>query len=101
MRRFLAGLLLTLLILSGCAQRPTVLLDTQTCRVTQEGDKISVYCTETDETYFLTVRKIRTEKGIKPPVRALVVNDALCIKSRRNVLMIEDRAACREYVIVL
>ena len=101
MKQILPGLLLALLILSGCAQRPTVLLDTQTCRATQEGDKISVYCTETDETHFLTVRKIRTEKGVKPPLRLLVVNDALCIKSRRNVLMIEDRAAGREYVIVL
>lgn len=96
MKRIFAGLLLALLILSGCARGAVLLVDTPTCTIAQEGDKIAVCCAQTGEAHTITRRRVR---GTAPPLRTLVDSGAFLVQSQSGVLFVEDRTAGVTYVI--
>ena len=101
MKRWIAGVISALLVLSGCGHDAVTLLQTETCTVTQRGSTIDVYCAETDETYHLKRRKAQHIAGIVCPARVLVDNASICICACRNELWITDYAAGHTYVIRL
>ena len=96
MKRILAGLLLALLILSGCARGALTLIDTPSCTIAQDGDTISVCSAQTGEAHTITRRRVR---GTAPILRTLVDSGAFLVQSRGGVLIVEDRAAGVTYVI--
>ncbi len=101
MKRIIAVLLLALLLLSGCTKRQIVLIDTETCRITREGDTIALYSAEANEAYTITTRRVRVEKGKQLPVRVLVDSGAFYVCSGSGVLWIVDRATGREYIVTI
>ena len=96
MKRILAGLLLALLILSGCARGAVTLIDTPSCTIAQDGDTISVCSAQTGEAHTITRRRVC---GTAPILRTLVDSGAFLVQSRGGVLIVEDRAAGVTYVI--
>lgn len=99
MKRYIVGVLLALILLSGCAHGAKVLVQTETCKITQDGGKISVCCMESGNEYNFTARRVLRESGEKHDVKTLVDNDELRVISFGGVLCVEDRAAGEVYAV--
>lgn len=99
MRRYIVGLLLALILLSGCGRDAKVLAQTETCTITQEGTTITVCCMETGAEYTFTSHSVRRVRGVPRPFKTLVDAEELFVQSCDGVLYVEDRAAGITYII--
>lgn len=99
MKRFIAGFILSLVLLAGCAKAPVVLLDTQTVKVTRDGNSIVLY--HDGDSYPVTLHRVKLRNGERPAVKTIVDSDSLLVQGRGSVLTITDRASGTVYVISL
>ena len=97
MKRYFAGLFLALLLLSGCTQKVETLVDTPTCTITREAGKIAL-CGE-DESYLFTKHRVRADPGTPLPLRTLIDSDEFLVRTHGGILIVDDRAAGKVYVI--
>ena len=98
MKRAIAGFIAVLVLLAGCARPPIVLLDTQSVKVTRDGNAVSIQSVDGEE-YTVTLRRVKIRNGESAPVKTLVDSDALLVQGRGSVLTITDRASGAVYVI--